>query len=284
MKNRIALLSLFFAACTNVEKAQSQLELPSKITESSALEMIAGHLYTLEDHGNANVIYRLSENGKLQDKIQIDLPNNDWESLASDADGNLYIGDFGNNDNDRKDLVIYKIAAGDLDKKTASVQASTQFYYPQQKEFPAKKKDRNFDCEAFFESDGNFYLFTKNRSSNFDGTLSVYKIPNQPGKFAAEKIGEFKTCDKFKSCAVTAADISPDGKKVALLTAGAVYLFEDFESDDFTNGKLKTIPIEDFSQKEGLCFASNTKIYLSDEKDKKTGGKIYAIDLSESKP
>jgi hypothetical protein len=28
---------------------------------------------------------------------------------TKDKDGNLYVGDFGNNDNERKDLCIYKI-------------------------------------------------------------------------------------------------------------------------------------------------------------------------------
>jgi hypothetical protein len=37
--------------------------------------------------------------------------NIDWED-TKDKNGNLYVGDFGNNDNERKDLCIYKIDKG----------------------------------------------------------------------------------------------------------------------------------------------------------------------------
>ena len=46
----------------------------------------------------------------------------DWESLAQDPQGVLYIGDCGNNNNDRRDLTIYRfdprrIAAGEAPLK-----------------------------------------------------------------------------------------------------------------------------------------------------------------------
>ena len=34
---------------------------------------------------------------------------NDWEAIATDRQGNLYIGDFGNNRNTRRDLIIYQV-------------------------------------------------------------------------------------------------------------------------------------------------------------------------------
>ena len=50
------------------------------------------------------------------------------------------------------------------------------FSYPEQKEFPPKKKEMFYDVESFFEHNGYFYLFTKNRSKGFDGTAFIYKI------------------------------------------------------------------------------------------------------------
>jgi len=58
-----------------------------------------------------------------------------------------------------------------------------------------------------------FYLFTKNRSSEFDGTTLMYGIPNIAGNHAAKLMGSFKSCGDFRNCAITSADISPDGKK-----------------------------------------------------------------------
>jgi sugar lactone lactonase YvrE len=47
--------------------------------------------------------------------------NIDWEDITKDKDGNLYVGDFGNNDNERKDLCIYKI-----DKKSLTTKVPFQ--------------------------------------------------------------------------------------------------------------------------------------------------------------
>src|SRR5690606_37593404 len=114
--------------------------------------------------------------------------NIDWEELTKDSDNNLYIGDFGNNDNERKNLVIYKISVVNRvqDKEVKAEKIS--FEYPEQKDFPPKKKHRYFDAEAFFYRDGYFYLFTKNRSKPFDGICFLYKIPAIPGHHKAERI------------------------------------------------------------------------------------------------
>jgi hypothetical protein len=145
--------------------------------------------------------------------------NKDWEDLTSDADGNLYIGDFGNNSNERRDLSLYKIDASDLVNTSVNVSQKTSFYFPEQKELPPKKSNRIFDVEAFFISENHFYLFTKNRSAKFDGTTLLYEVPNLAGNHAAKLLGTFKTCESFNNCAITSANISPDGTKVALLSS-----------------------------------------------------------------
>jgi hypothetical protein len=56
--------------------------------------------------------------------------------------------------------------------------------------------------------------FTKNRSSKFDGTTFLYKVPNRAGFHQAR---EFKTGGSFENNAITGATISPDASKVLLL-------------------------------------------------------------------
>ncbi|RZJ73502.1 hypothetical protein [Flavobacterium sp.] len=285
MKKLSFALFIFCAGCAQDSKLETLSQLPSDLAENSACEVIDGKIWTTEDHGNKAIIYQIGRDGKkLHETFISQVKNIDWEELTSDASGNLYIGDFGNNDNERKDLAIYKIDAANLGQAETGVSQKTTFHYPEQTEFPPKKSQRFYDCEAFFEKDGFFYLFTKNRSSNFDGTTFLYKVPNKPGNFAAQKLGEFQTCGKFNRCAVTSADISPDGKKVALLTGENVFVFTDFKSDNFLDGKSKTIELHHFSQKEGLGFATDDEILITDEKTKKIGGNIYLLKLSETKP
>ncbi|AWA30551.1 hypothetical protein HYN48_10875 [Flavobacterium magnum] len=270
----------FLSCSSQPTPLKTVFDLPGQIKEASALAYLPNTnvFWTLEDSGNDAVLFALDTNGALRHKVNINKPNVDWEALTSDDRGNLYIGDFGNNDNDRENLMIYKINAEDLGKAGANVSVQVNFYYPEQQEFPPKKSKRIFDAEAFFLHDNYFYVFTKNRSSNSDGTTQLYKIPNVAGNHAAKLMGSFTTCEAFRKCAVTDAAISGDGKKMALLSNAKVWLFEDFSGDAFLKGKVTEIDLHDNSQKEGICF-KGSEIFICDEKDKHSGGNMYQLTI-----
>lgn len=280
---------MFLINCETKTQSQSQENieevtvLPQEIKEASACEISSKSdlIWTIEDQNNDNILFGFNRKGDLIKQIAItNAKNNDWEDLTSDDEGNLYIGDFGNNENDRQNLAIYKINAGDLTKDEVEKFATLQFYFPEQKDFPPKKKDKIFDVESFFFYNNAFYLFTKNRSSKFDGTTTLYKVENNTEeKVAAIKISSFVTCDDFNHCAVTSAAISPDKKKVALLSSDKVWLFTDFKNDDFFSGKSQIIELGSYTQKEGLCFDGDSAILITDEADKKTEGKLYRLNL-----
>ena len=177
----LALLSITLSCSQTQENFSVVSKLPSNIKEASACEISKASplIWTVEDHNNKNVLFGFNEKGELIKEITItNVENNDWEDLTSDDDGNLYIGDFGNNDNDRENLAIYKINASDLNKNEAKAESIFQFYYPEQTEIPSKKKNRIFDVESFLIHNNKFYLFTKNRSSKFDGTTVLYEVEN----------------------------------------------------------------------------------------------------------
>lgn len=266
--------------CSQADLITEIFTLPESLKEASALETTSKsqYVWTLEDHGNAPKLYALDNKGKIVHTLGIsNAQNNDWEALAADPEGNLYIGDFGNNDNDRRDLCIYKIDYRDLEKETAEYAAKISFHYPEQTEFPPKKSGKFFDAEAFFFYKNQLYLFTKNRSGK--GGTFIYSIPAAQGVHAAKMQGEIPTCDEFRKCAITDADISDDGKKIVLLSNQKVWLIENFKGDDFVNGKLTEIDLNHHTQLEGICFKGKSNVYLVDEKDKGTGGKVYEMKL-----
>jgi hypothetical protein len=92
--------------------------------------------------------------------------NIDWEDITKDKDGNLYVGDFGN-DNERKDLCIYKI-----DKKSLTTKAPFQptkfFAYPEQKIFLLKKQKCFMMLKDFSNSKIISISLQKNRSKGFE--------------------------------------------------------------------------------------------------------------------
>lgn len=289
MRNYISLLTVFvLLACQqNSDSLTTLYALPKKLKEASGIIYLPKNnlLWTLEDSGNANAIYGLNfENGAIEKTVTIENTENiDWEDITKDKAGNLYIGDFGNNDNTRNDLCIYKIDKNSLDKESASPAYKISFAYPEQKEFPPKKSELFYDVEGFFEYRNNFYLFTKNRSKGFDGTAFIYKVPNSEGFHQAQLVGEFKTCDNYNHCAITSAAISPDDSKVVILCHDKIVAFDAFQGDAFLKGKRTDLSLNHFSQKEAVCFRDNDVLVIADERTKKVGGNVYNVSIGKLK-
>jgi hypothetical protein len=281
----IVLLGLI--SCSSTTKKDALLfAFPKKIKEVSGIKTTANSnlIWTIQDSGNPNEIYGIDQKGSVSQTISVsNVDNIDWEDITADKEGNLYIGDFGNNKNDRKDLAIYKINNKNLDQSEVVSEYKITFSYPEQTDFPPKKRALFYDCESFFEMNNHFYLFTKNRSKGFEGTTLLYKIPNTPGNHQAVLLGEFVTCSNYNTCVITSAAISQDQKKVVLLSHDSVWLFENFNGDNFLDGKVTNLQLNNFSQKEGVCFKDNNTLYIADEKTKKIGGNLYEYVISDLK-
>jgi hypothetical protein len=280
----LVLLSSLISFCQRETSIITELyALPKYLKEVSGIVFTESSqlTWTLEDSGNANKIYGLNSQGKIEKNITIAQTENiDWEDITKDSKENLYIGDFGNNANERKDLAIYKIAKDSLQNESVIPSYKVSFAYPEQTEFPPKKTKLFYDVEAFVEHKNNFYLFTKNRSKGFDGTTLLYRIPNKAGFHQAQLLGQFKAEGDFQNAAITSASISPDGKKVVLLSHSKVWIFQNFTSDNFFSVPVKIVDLHHFSQKEAICFKDNTTLLIADEKTKKIGGLVYQLDLS----
>ena len=256
-------------------------DLPYSIREVSGIQMVKGSdlIWMINDAGNSSILFGLNTKGKIIKTLKLNNENNDWEDLTSDDEGNLYIGDFGNNKNDRENLRILKIKNDDLNSNTPIDAENISFFYPEQEKFPPKKKKRYFDCEAFFYLNDSLYLFTKSRVDEQHGKTTLYKIPAIPGEHEAIKIDSYHaSCNKI-TCWTTSADISPDKTKVALLTPTAILIFEDFEGDNFLNGNVTQIKFDFVTQKESVFFKDNNTLYLTDEYTFGLGGNLYTYNL-----
>jgi len=276
------ILFLFLIICFNCDKGNLTVltDLPSVLNEVSGTETIAHSdlIWMLNDGGNPNKIYGLNTKGKIKKEILINAKNNDWEDLTSDELGNVYIGAFGNNLNNRKDLSVLKINSEDLIGSEIAEIERISFYFPDQKKFPPKKKKMHFDCEAFFHFNDSLYMFTKSREEHHYGKTNLYKIPAVKGNHEAQFIASFKTCDELP-CWITSVDISNNGKQIALLTLDAVWLLSDYTKDNFFNGKAIQISFEHESQKEGVCFKNDSTLYITDERSHGKGRNLYELKI-----
>jgi len=281
-QNSIRLLILFLTVSScNTGNLDVIADLSSDLREVSGTETVSGSdlVWMLNDSGNAPRLYGMNSLGKIIRELSIDAENNDWEDLTSDKNGNLYIGDFGNNLSKRKNLVILKVNAKDLKSESLVSIERISFRYPDQLLFPPQKQQLYFDSEAFFHYNDSLYIFTKSRVRNNFGKTNLYKIPAKQGHHEAKLIGSFNTCANI-DCWITSADISEDTKQVVLLTSKSAWSFTDFQTDDFFGGTSVEFPFEHSSQKEGVCFKDSTTLYITDEKSHGSGGNLYEFKLN----
>lgn len=235
--NNLSVLFLFFI----LSGCSASQSLPDELNEISGLTGTpSGAFWALADSGNEPALYRINpENAAVLETKRLPVPNKDWEELTADDQGHLYIGDFGNNANKRRDLRIFC-----YDPST-NLLDSILFSFPDQKEFPPESDvERRFDCEAMVWRNDTLHLFTKSR---FKGNKKThhYTLPAEPGTYIA------KHCDSLLlPRVITGAALSPDGKTLAL--CGYIGGF-----------RLRFIPYYKASVfflegKEGDCFFART--------------------------
>jgi hypothetical protein len=273
-----AFLTLIFMA--NLSLAQSIYlrkvsTLPSLVQETSGIETSNSQfIWTHNDSDGDATLYKIDTFGNLLKSLFIkNVKNSDWEDLTQDG-VNYFIGDFGNNSNNRKDLKIYIIQNPDSVKGDSTDAEIISFSYENQNSFPPKNDQLNFDTEAFVYLNHYLYLFTKNRTEPFTGYTYLYKLPSLPGNYTASLIDSFKTGTGFKEqWWITAADLSPDNKKLALLSSDKLFLFTDFEDDNFFKGQNMMVDLGSFTQKEGLVFYTDNDLYITDEYFELFGGR-----------
>lgn len=287
---RIVVLSSFLLWSCNPKAQEApktddlkvEFSLPKKLKEVSGITLSqdSNTIWAIEDQGNKNVIYGVDRKGNLTSDVLVEnAENHDWEDITKDAAGNIYIGDFGNNENDRQNLSILKVNLKDASQKSAKVTQTTTFHYEGQTEFPPKKSNWLYDCEAFVEMNGNFYLFTKNRSKGFDGTFLVFQVPNKAGNFEAKLIGKLKLDGGYSDAAITSAAINSTKDKIVLLNHKNIQILAGFSANDFSNTKIEKVSLNHNSQKEAVVFADDKTLLIADEKDGKEGGNVYQFSL-----
>ena len=287
MLNRVAkflivlMMSMPLANCQDPGILTVIADLPTSLKENSGMATYDGKsVWLIEDSGNGDNIYKVGLDGKIIKRFDVkDAKNQDWEDLTKDKKGNLYIRDFGNNRNDRKNLVIYKLPNPEVEKGDKIDAEKIEFKYPEQKEFPPKKSKLYYDTEAFFHWGDHLYIITKNRTEPFDGKARIYKVPDKKGKYKAQLVAEWTTCPERDTCIVTSAEISDDGKTIAVLGYGTLWLITDFELDDFSKGSIKQIDLKLRTQLESVCFKDANTLLLSDERSRMQGRNLYLLKL-----
>lgn len=284
---------LFFLFCLLILQACAQKpwygaydylgKFPNKLSEVSGIVTYNEEAaWVIEDNGNKDEIYLVNLNATLIKKFKVkDAKNRDWEDLTTDKKGNLYIGDFGNNDNSRKNLAIYKLPNPTTEKGDKIPSEKITFNYAEQKNFPPDANNMVYDAEAFFHWKDHLYIFTKDRSRPYLGKTLVYQIPDKKGDYEAKLVGSFVLCKEPDHCSVTGADISEDGSTIALIGYGYLYLAENFDIKAISDTQFESIYLKHETQIESICFLNDSTLLIADEQSKTKGRNLYSYSLKE---
>ncbi|MBR3426344.1 MAG: hypothetical protein IKG95_00220 [Bacteroidales bacterium] len=255
-------------------------ELPEEVKETSGLFFHNGRLWTHNDSGGKPILYALDTTTfEVVQKITLDkVKNKDWEDVCTDGE-NVFVGDFGNNKGNRKDLRIYMFPLADIPQGGDAVLTvdSITFRFADQTDF-SKRKVHDFDCESFFASDKNLYLFSKGWET---GTTRLYRLPKTPGDYVAEVVNGFDS-----QGLLTGADY--DRENHVLVLVGYVktiwkpfmYLIFDFDENGerLSNCRFE-MPHLAGAQTEGVCFFDNGRCYLTAETSPTVTSRVFVVDF-----
>ncbi|MFM9840084.1 MAG: hypothetical protein ACKVOQ_17595 [Cyclobacteriaceae bacterium] len=279
----IATLEIF---AQRIDTISCELELltplPKSVVEISGMVFTNQGLWVHNDSDNGPFILFMTDKGLVKTiKKVTNATNYDWEDIASNTSGDLFIGDIGNNTNTRKTFQIYKIANP---LKTEEMRVSAEiieFTYSDQTAFPPKNNRLIYDAEAMIYFKDSLFIFNKNRSIPFDGFVRFYKIPAIVGKHQAILADSIYLGGKSSlSNWITGADISRDGKKLALLSSDKIWVFENFKGSDFFKGSINLLRLNHFSQKEAICFDDKDNLFVADELfENVLGGNLYRLHI-----
>lgn len=231
-----------------------------------------GVFWTLSDSGNKPEIVPITADGKpapgWAGPVKIEgVRNYDWEDIALDGKGNLIIADTGNNHGRRKNLQIHFVNEPRPGAVSVRPARTLRVHFEDQKE-----ASPDYDCEAIFEAGGKVFFLTKHRS---DKRTRLYRLDGKSTK----QSNPLRFVDSFEiGGMVTAADTSPDGKRVAVLTYTALWVFEyNPETGTIFDRSICKLPIFAW-QAEAVAFDGNDSIIIGNE-----GGQLYRVPLSDLK-
>lgn len=199
--------------------------------------------------------------------------NVDWEAIAGDAAGRMIVCDVGNNISVRKELALYLLAEPVLGAAAVADFRKVTFAWPDQKSFP--DPELAHDCEAAFMVGGRLYLLTKHRRDTLTDLWRVdLPAPGAPDKAIPVKVGRLDAKGM-----VTDAALSPDGKRLAVLTYTFIWVFDlPATGEAFFSGPARSAPLSLPAlswQVEGCSWIDDATLLLGSEQ-----GDLFRLPLT----
>ena len=229
-----------------------QISESSGIAESTIAD---GVFWTHNDSGHPPVIFAFNKKGEHLAAVRIaGAQAIDWEDIASfefEGEHYLLIADTGGN-RARKTLYVVKEPSVENPRASAKVEWRITFSF----DGPVQ------DCEAVAVHPETETILLATKSPLPD--CRVYELPLKP-----EREVVAKQIARLKIMAVTAMDISRDGRRVVLGTYGPCAEYERADEQSWADafaGKPKFRKMPPRKQGEAICYGHDSRtLYLTSE-------------------
>ena len=204
--------------------------------------------WTLNDSGNPASLYATKRNGELINEIKVrGARNQDWEALGIDDNGQLWIGDIGNNSRMRINLAVVVVK-----EPNPHTDAEAEVIA----KYPYRYSDKSVDAEGLFIADGIPYIISKEQSG-----AVLYRFPELKAgtKQVLERVGEIA-----EARLVTGAGISEDGKRLAVCTYNSLWVYHNAAGNLAQMIQRKPWVLRHNFLGEAICF-EGYNLYLTNE-------------------
>lgn len=273
------LASVFLCSC-NLSSANTarfdvlaELKLPDALAESSGLFCDpSGQVFTLNDSGNAPIVYQLAVDAAISTESLVNAKNQDWEALTGD-DNYLYIGDIGNNNGQRKTLIIYKVNRSHLSPDQPS---SIAVSYVGNTVNANRSLDHDFDAEALVAVNDQLVLFSKSWQTD---VLKVFLLDKSTHQQAVTPHALVRGLPGV----ITGADYDQIQQQYILVgypskRVGYGEPFMLILDNQFS--LLEHIPLPGFGQIEGVCHRPDGEIWFTQEASFFSSAKLVKLRLN----
>ena len=231
------------------------------IAESSGLaasRLAPGLFWTHNDTRGGAVVHAFDRQGKSRGAWRVAGASVvDWEDIAAGPGPGgrpyLYVGDIGDNDNNRAEVVVYRFPEPAVTDSAAP--SETEAAESVRLKFPDGPRDA--ETLLVHPRTGDIYVVNKTNTE----AAGVYKLaaPRQfSGTHTLERVGSISRQGMMGKW-FTGGDISPDGRRVVLCDNAGAYELElpagNSNFDAVWSQPLAPVPLGERKQGEGVAYS-----------------------------
>ncbi len=226
-----------------------------------------GIFWVHNDSGNPPALFAVRRDGSLVREYSVEVPNVDWEDIAADDSGHLFVGDIGNNGGKLPIRAIYRFDEPDPSKAAdGPLKPSLSTFY----RFP---RTGRFDAEGLFLDAGSAVVVAKTFDQRDAELFAVPIDPAAPLLRPAEPelVG---TLPGFRDPA-TGADLSQDGSRLAVCSTREVRVYRRDPGGQWLLEGRADLP---GGQIEAVCWEGSNLILAGEDR------RVHLVPESSWKP